>query len=84
MLLMASAPRDGTLIRLRLRARTDLIGYYSDKWWGSVDYADPCPLIRGDNKFLGWEPVDQADYLNAPIMRKRRRKGPSKPVRIVG
>jgi hypothetical protein len=28
------------------------IGYYSDRWWGWVDYYDPLPRIRGDMRFV--------------------------------
>ena len=51
---MATAPRDGTVIRLWLvEDRSDFTGYYSDNWYDWVNRADPCPLIRGDNCFLG-------------------------------
>jgi hypothetical protein len=74
---MATAPRDGTVIRLWLvEDRSDLTGYYGDKWYGWVDRADPCALIRGDNCFLGWAPVDRLVWLNAPPVRRRR--GPPK------
>jgi hypothetical protein len=65
---MSSVPRDGQLVRLWLRDGTDFIGYYSAKWWGWVDYRDPVPLIRGDIRFLGWEPVDQAE----PLIRREQ------------
>jgi hypothetical protein len=58
--MLASAPRDGTLIRLWLREDgSDFVGYYSDKWLGWVSYHESVPLIRGDIRFLRWEPVDQ-------------------------
>jgi hypothetical protein len=77
---MASAPRDGTLIRLWLREdSSDFIGYYSDKWFGWVSNHEPIPLIRGDN----WEPVDQAEQLNVPMRKERRRRGPPKVIRVV-
>ena len=60
---MSTAPRDGTLVRLRLCEGPAFIGYYTDRWWGWVDYHDPLPLIRGDIAFLGWEPVHQAELL---------------------
>lgn|SRR5271166_6998747 len=72
---MPTAPRDGQLVRLWLRDGTDFIGYYTDRWWGWVDYYDPVPLIRGDIRFLGWEPVDQA----APLIR-REQGHPGAPV----
>jgi hypothetical protein len=79
-----SAPRNGTLTRLWLREdSTDFVGYYSDKWFGWVSYHEPVPLIRGDFRFLGWGPVEQAEQLNAPMRKERRRKGPPKLIRIV-
>jgi hypothetical protein len=54
---MSDAPRDGTLVRLHLRDGTDFVGYYTDRWWGWVALPDPWPLIRGDIRFAGWEPV---------------------------
>ena len=72
---MATAPRDGQLVRLWARDGAELIGYYSGKWWGWVDYHDPHPLIRGDIAFLGWEPVDQAE----PLIR-REQGHPGAPV----
>jgi len=72
---MQTAPRDGTLVRLWLSDGTDLIGYYTDRWWGWVDYHDPLPLIRGDSRFLGWEPIDQVE----PLIRRERRQ-PGAPV----
>jgi hypothetical protein len=81
---MASAPRDGTLIRLWMREGGDgFIGYYSDKWYGWVDQNDPCPLIRGGFRFLGWRPIEMGEDLNAPEPKARRRKGPPTPVRII-
>jgi hypothetical protein len=81
---MASAPRDGALIRLWLRQDgSDFIGYYSDKWFGWVAAHEDVPLLRGDIRFLGWAPVDQAELLNAPMRKERRRKGPPKVVRVV-
>jgi hypothetical protein len=74
---MATAPRDGTLPRLWLGADgSTIVGRYSDKWWGWIDYGDPWPLIRGDIRFLGWQPVDQAVHRNALFRRKPRRKRP--------
>jgi hypothetical protein len=40
-----------------ISAGGDSIGRYSDKWWGWVALLDPWPLIRGDIRFSGWEPV---------------------------
>ena len=64
---MKSAPRDGTLIRLHLKAGGDFIGYYTDRWWGWIAYRDVCPLILGDITFAGWEPVDQEAARAEPI-----------------
>jgi hypothetical protein len=63
-----SAPRDSELVRLWLRDGTDLLGYYSTKWRGWVDYHNPPPPIRGDIRFLGWQPVDQAE----PLIRREQ------------
>jgi hypothetical protein len=58
MLPMASAPRDGTLIRLWLREDgSDFVGYYSDKWLGwlpRVRTADPGrhPLSRAGSRSI--------------------------------
>jgi hypothetical protein len=60
---MSTAPRDGTLVRLRLKDGADFVGYYSTKWFGWVDYDDPLPLIRGDIAFLGWSPTEQGERL---------------------
>ena len=55
---MSAAPKDGTPVRLHLRRDgTDFIGLYSDRWWGWVRLLDPWPLIRGNIRFAGWEPV---------------------------
>jgi hypothetical protein len=54
---IVDAPRDGTPVRLHLRDGSDFVGLYSDKWWGWVALLDPWPLIRGDIRFSGWEPV---------------------------
>jgi hypothetical protein len=54
---MTTAPHDGTPVRLDLRDGGDIVGYYSDRWWGWVALLDPWPLIRGDIRFTGWEPV---------------------------
>jgi hypothetical protein len=54
---MSEAPRDGSAVRLHLRDGTDFVGYYTDRWWGWVPLLDPWPLIRGDVRFTGWEPV---------------------------
>jgi hypothetical protein len=67
---MSEAPYDGTPIRLHLRDGGDIIGRYSDKWWGWVALLDPWPLIRGDIRFAGWEPV--ADEEVRQIRRQSR------------
>ena len=54
---MSEAPHHGTPVRLHLRDGSDFVGCYSDRWWGWVALLDPWPLIRGDIKFTGWEPV---------------------------
>ena len=53
---MASAPRDGTLIRLWLREdSSDFIGYYSDKWFGWVSNHEPIRFCQHSrqSRFLG-------------------------------
>jgi hypothetical protein len=54
---MSNAPKDGTPVRLHLHDGSDFVGYYTDRWWGWVALLDPWPLIRGDIRFSGWEPV---------------------------
>jgi hypothetical protein len=54
---IANAPRDGTPVRLHLPDGTDFVGYYTDRWWRWVALLDPWPLIRGDIRFAGWEPI---------------------------
>jgi hypothetical protein len=54
---MTTAPHDGTPVRLHQRDGGDFVGHYSDRWWGWVPLLDPCPVIRGDIRFTGWEPV---------------------------
>jgi hypothetical protein len=79
---MSTAPRDGTLVRLWLGADgSDFVGCYSDKWWGWIDHGDPWPLIRGDIRFLGWQPIDQAAHRNTLFRREPRRKRP--PITVV-
>jgi hypothetical protein len=51
------APKDGTPVRLHLHNGSDFVGYYTDRWWGWIALLDPWPLIRGDIRFAGWEPV---------------------------
>jgi hypothetical protein len=58
---MSSAPRDGIPVRLHLRDGSDFVGYYTDRGWGWVRLLDPWPLIRGDIKFVGWEPVSDEE-----------------------
>ena len=64
---MSEAPRDGTALRLHLRDGTDFVGLCSDRWWGWIALLDPWPLIRGDIRFTGWEPVADEE-----VMRMRR------------
>jgi hypothetical protein len=54
---MSNAPKDGTPIRLYLREGGDIVGYYTARWWGWVPLLDPWPLIRGNIRFAGWEPI---------------------------
>ncbi len=54
---MSAAPKDGTSVRLHLRDGSNFVGRYTDRWWGWVALLDPWPLIRGDIRFVGWEPV---------------------------
>jgi hypothetical protein len=58
---MSDAPKDGTPVRLHLREGGDIVGRYSNKWWGWVALIDPWPLIRGDIRFAGWEPISGED-----------------------
>jgi hypothetical protein len=81
---MKTAPKDCTLIRLRLQAGDEFVGMYSDKFWGWVALHEiACPLIRDAIAFAGWEPIDQAD-----ITRMRRESPaplatmPAEPVAI--
>jgi hypothetical protein len=79
---MATAPRDGTLVRRWLGADgSTIVGRYSDKWWGWIDYGDPWPLIRGDIRFRGWQPIDQAAHRKTLFRREPRRKRP--PITVV-
>ena len=39
------------------RDGTDFDRVYSDRWWGWVALLDPWPLISGDIRFAGWEPI---------------------------
>jgi hypothetical protein len=66
---MSMAPRDGTPVRLHLRDGGDFIGYYTDRWWGWIALFDPWPLIRGDIRFAGWEPVgdEELRQLRRPL-----------------
>jgi hypothetical protein len=66
---IANAPRDGTPVRLHLPDGTDFVGYYTDRWWGWVALLDPWPLIRGDIRFAGWEPVgdEEVRRLRQPV-----------------
>jgi hypothetical protein len=58
---VSEAPHDGTPVRLHLRDGTDFVGLYSDRWWGWIALLDPWPLIRGDIRFTGWEPVSDEE-----------------------
>jgi hypothetical protein len=71
---MSVAPRDGTPVRLHLRGGSDFVGLYSDRWWGWIALLDPWPLIRGDIRFAGWEPV--ADEEVRQIRRQLRSRVP--------
>src|ERR1700722_16061655 len=72
---MSEAPRDGTPVRLHLRDGSDFVGLYTDRWWGWVALLDPWPLIRGDIRFAGWEPVSDEELRQ--IRRQLRRRVPS-------
>jgi hypothetical protein len=77
---MTTAPKDGTLVRLRLREDgRQFVGYYSDRWWGWIEHGDPCPVIRGDIRFAGWEPIDGADYRSRKLLERvqQDRTGPA-------
>jgi len=58
---MRTAPKHGSLVRLWLRDGSDIVGYYSIRWWGWVDFTDAHPLIRSDIAFSGWEPVAEVE-----------------------
>jgi hypothetical protein len=74
---MTTAPKDGTLIRLRLREDgRQFVGYYTDRWWGWIEHGDPWPLIRGDVRFVGWEPIDHAEYRNRRLLERVQHSTP--------
>jgi len=54
---MNTAPRDGTFVRLYLRGGVDFEGYYSSRWFGWVERKVTPVVVRGDNQFVGWEPL---------------------------
>jgi hypothetical protein len=74
---MSKAPRDGTPVRLRLRDGSDFVDY-TDRWWGWIAPLDPWPLIRGDIRFTGWEPVGDEELRR--IRRQLRGRVPSAAV----
>ncbi len=74
---MTTAPRDGRRVRLWLRDGGDFVGYYTGRWRGWIDYSDPHPLIRGDIRFLGWEPVDQDGQDDVLVQRAKPSGGPA-------
>ncbi len=75
---MSKAPRDGTPVRLHLRDGSDFVGQYSDRWWGWIALLDPWPLIRGDIRFAGWEPVGYEEVRR--LRRQSRGRVPSAAV----
>jgi hypothetical protein len=77
---MSDAPKDGTPVRLHLRDGTDFIGHYSDRFWGWVQLLDPWPLIRGDIRFSGWQPVGDEELRQA---RRQMRVPPAAVVATV-
>jgi hypothetical protein len=78
---IATAPRDGTLIRLWLRSEAEpLTGYWSGSAQGWCPWREIPPLVRHD--VTHWEPVqDQAAARAEPQIRVRR---PSRPIVVVG
>jgi hypothetical protein len=70
----------------------DFIGRYTDRWWGWVPLLDPWPLIRGDIRFDGWEPVAdeevrqmrQARARPAPVVDKAVATVTKRPVVVRG
>jgi hypothetical protein len=76
---MSEAPRDGTPVRLHLRDGTDFVGLYSDRWWGWIALLDPWPLIRGDVRFSGWQPVSNEEVRQL----RRQLRGRVPPAAVV-
>ena len=78
---IATAPRDGTLIRIWLRSEAEpLTGYWSRSAQGWCPWREIPPLVRHD--VTHWEPVqDQAAARAEPQIRVRR---PSRPIVVVG
>ena len=69
---MRTAPKDGSLVRLWLRDGSDIVGYYSIRWWGWVDFTDAHPLIRGDIAFRGWKPATDAEVARLTLSAQRK------------
>jgi hypothetical protein len=69
---IATAPRDGTLIRFWCRSEAEPVtGYWSRTFIGWVAYHEPIPLIRHD--VTGWEPIaDQAAARAMPLEKVRQ------------
>jgi hypothetical protein len=78
---IATAPRDGTLIRLWLRSEAEpLTGYWSRSAQGWCPWREIPPLVRHD--VTHWAPAqDQAAAFAEPQVRVRR---PSRPIVVVG
>lgn len=82
---MADAPRDGTWVRLHLRAGGTVIGCYNDKFGAWHDVDDPTPLGMHDRHLLGWEAIDQdAARAERKTAWPRSKKHPRKPVKVIG
>jgi hypothetical protein len=78
---IATAPRDGKLIRLWLRSETaPLTGYWSRSVQGWCPWREIPPLVL--HNLTHWEPVqDQAAARAEPQIRLRR---PCRPIVVVG
>jgi hypothetical protein len=75
---IATAPRDGTLIRFWCRSEAEpVIGDWSRTFIGWVAYHEPIPLIRHD--VTGWEPIARGPWVpmaRTPWWWSGRRKRP--------